>query len=934
MISTQIASDSTTTTVRVKSLDSRPVRAEEKDLEIEDEEPANNEPSVDEQQLQVEAESETAIDAEQEEEETSIELGLSTRAAAIKEYIKDTTEVKAIVLKSDGTSEEISFSASSNETRKLLSGRPSIVGEIEDLQIVVVKALDISSESALNKNKLPVPLCHSQSRGDYVLFRVDGSGKAVDVSLKEYAKYVADHKTLTETATKQYNAENELITSRSPFGSDSKHTMKTLIGALETKILASKGESEISESDLRSAVKEEIQSIVDEMVSDFTASPMEDPDYIPEDDIVAESQSAADTESGTEVEETDVRPWREQFKDALKHVEFIGKVHGEAFAERICETFYELNGTEPSLKELTDLYDRIKTDFANEAEEELNDESDTEEEVEEEEEEETEEEVDDEEEEEINDELAAALDHVREIARLDGSALAEKVCDALYEETGEEATLEDLTAVWQSVKEEFVAEVEAQSEMEVEDDDDDEAEEDLTPFELLKSGEKIIAADWVSRAKSLYLSQKGREPTATELESTIREFALEMAESVLKATEIGSVQSEDEEVDDESEDEMELESEEEVDSEEEETEELEDGDYDPLNATDQALAELDSAEDLKHEVAHFDDTMLNTPVRRSGRGGGVSWAVYFEESDLNEEAQGSKLEEAIEGFEMMNKREPTKFEISKMREFLAVPIEICDDGELELELEASSAVITTPAITSKLGGAVSWKIFFGSTRGDLDGALEAFKATYGHPPSILELKHLQLFLSGQSVESESASTKSTETATPSKVLVSPLTEKKTAKRFNVYFEKSKYSEKETEEIAIKWFNRFNKREPSEEDLSQIRSFIEKDADLEEQEFMVSAKALNFEDVEVDDDLKETEAPIASSTSGVVKKETATKYTLTFDDDEKREDGDEERAIKWFKRFNNREPSKEETQQIKQFVKADEDDNDNDMIDIE
>merc|ERR1719249_63192 len=391
---------------------------------------------------------------------------------------------------------------------------------------------------------------------------------------------------------------------------------------------------------------------------------MEDPDYIPEDDIVAESQSAADTESGTEVEETDVRPWREQFKDALKHVEFIGKVHGEAFAERICETFYELNGTEPSLKELSDLYDRIKTDFANEAEEELNDESDTEEEVEEE--EETEEEVDDEEEEEINDELAAALDHVREIARLDGSALAEKVCDALYEETGEEATLEDLTAVWQRVKEEFV---EAQSEMEV--DDDDEAEEDLTPFALLKSGEKIIAADWVSRAKSLYLSQKGREPTATELESTIREFALEMAESVLKATEIGSVQSEDEEVDDESEDEMELESEEEVDSEEEETEELEDGDYDPLNATDQALAELDGAEDLKHEVAHFDDTMLNTPVRRSGRGGGVSWAVYFEESDLNEEAQGSKLEEAIEGFEMMNKREPTKFEISKMREFLA-----------------------------------------------------------------------------------------------------------------------------------------------------------------------------------------------------------------------------------------------------------------------
>merc|ERR1711997_268395 len=99
---------------------------------------------------------------------------------------------------------------------------------------------------------------------------------------------------------------------------------------------------------------------------------------------------------------------------------------------------------------------------------------------------------------------------------------------------------------------------------------------------------------------------------------------------------------------------------------------------------------------------------------------------------------------------------------------------------------------------------------------------------------------------------------------------------------------------------------------------------------EEQEFMVGGKTLNFQDIDADDDLKEMESPIASTTSGVVKKESATKYTLNFDDDEKREDGDEERAIKWFKRFNNREPSKEESQQIKQFVKADEDE----MIDIE
>merc|ERR1712217_852904 len=73
---------------------------------------------------------------------------------------------------------------------------------------------------------------------------------------------------------------------------------------------------------------------------------------------------------------------------------------------------------------------------------------------------------------------------------------------------------------------------------------------------------------------------------------------------------------------------------------------------------------------------------------------------------------------------------------------------------------------------------------------------------------------------------------------PSKVLVSPMTEKKAAKRFNVYLEDSKLSQQETEEIAVKWFERFNKRKPSEEDLGQIRSFVAKDADLTAQEFMI------------------------------------------------------------------------------------------------
>merc|ERR1719334_2329934 len=81
------------------------------------------------------------------------------------------------------------------------------------------------------------------------------------------------------------------------------------------------------------------------------------------------------------------------------------------------------------------------------------------------------------------------------------------------------------------------------------DDEEEEEEEDLTPFEVLKSGQNIIAADWVSRAKSLYLSQKGREPTVAELESTIREFAMEMADSVLNVNEVAEESVSEDEVD-------------------------------------------------------------------------------------------------------------------------------------------------------------------------------------------------------------------------------------------------------------------------------------------------------------------------------------------------------------------------------------------------
>ena len=177
------------------------------------EEPANNEQET--QPLEASKEESIAFGVEEE-----IVLGMSSRANTVKEYLLTQTEVNAIVLKEDGTTKEIKSTISSEQIRTLVSGRATIIGEIEDLQIVVFRALDAYSPSSTpNKHQLPVPLCHDKYSGDYLLYRMDTEGKPTDLLLKEYTKYVEDHKTLTETAIKNYSTDSVQIKSQSPFGS-------------------------------------------------------------------------------------------------------------------------------------------------------------------------------------------------------------------------------------------------------------------------------------------------------------------------------------------------------------------------------------------------------------------------------------------------------------------------------------------------------------------------------------------------------------------------------------------------------------------------------------------------------------------------------------------------------------------------------------------
>jgi len=858
-------------------LDSHVAHDEQKDLELESEELPNNEPQEEEEE-----EEQSATDNE---EEQSSYSGLSSRASEMKAYLREKSSVKALLLKEDGSTEAIDYDASSSSTRSLLGGRPSIIGEIEELQVVAVQSARQAMGSGLaeNKHTLPVPLCHNRGSGDYVLFRVDSEGRAVDVTLAEYTKYVEDHKTLTATAVKNHSNENEPIRSSWNSASDwtAKMSMESFRGALQSQLYSELNSGSVSSAAaLSEAVEQRLQEMMDLMVSELSGSPMDDPDYRPSEETMNESADLMVVGSAFDV--LDERPWRMQLEGALEHIRSIGRADAEAFAERVISTIYELNGSEPSLCELSSLYGKIRTDFANEAEEESLDEVDSASESESE--SESEAEIESESESEIeeeefvdDDEWQSALDHVRSIAVRDGSVLAETLI-SVYQDTldGESPSLSELSSIWQSVHEEVAAEAEEEWDSEDEDADydpenfDDElleeidtalsrqhdAEhfEDAIDFDEELVGEEeweeamdhirgIAKEDGAVLAQQicdLYLEQNGVSMSLDELSS------------VWQWIEDGLTAEGMEGGDDEAE-------------------------YDPENAEDQELAVEDADEDAEHEISHFDQVLLNTPMVSSKRGGAVSFSVYFDERELSEEAESSNLVKTASAFEMMHQRPPTTIELQRIRQFLSVPNELVDEEEEHSMTE---------------------------TVKQIDSA---------------------------------------KPRTPSKVLVSPVSEKKTAKRFNVYLEDSKLSQKESEQTAIQWFERFNHRAPNDEELSKIKAFVQTDAKLTAQEFLVPVRSLNFDAVD-DDDSKQSELPIASTTKGVVTKDRATGYTLSFDDDEKQsQHGDEEQAIKWFERFNNRRPSDEELQHIHSFLNLENssngkqlrhDDHDDDMIDIE
>merc|ERR1719229_1394560 len=321
--------------------------------------------------------------------------------------------------------------------------------------------------------------------------------------------------------------------------------------------------------------------------------------------------------------------------------------------------------------------------------------------------------------------------------------------------------------------------------------------------------------------------------------------------------------------------------------------------------------------------------MLNTPATASKLGNALSWAVYFDEEELCSEAESANLEQAVSSFAMRNGQAPNALEVAHIKAFLAVPNELCAEEDTSaFDMSASSVQ------SSRLGHGASWTAFFneGSSKGSVRNAAKAFQAVHGREPTSFELDRIRSFLStpSQIAAVDSRSNSWAETVTrPAVVQVTPVKAKKAAKSFSVYMSDAKLSATEREQVALKWFDRFQKRKPTDGEMANNRSFLTKDAEATNQKFLVSAlDDADLADDQSDDDQKEDQ-PANTTSSAMVTKKAAVGFTLSFDDDA---GGDKEEAIRWFKRFNNREPDAEEAANIASFVQAD--DEAADTVDIE
>merc|ERR1711997_837882 len=185
----------------------------------------------------------------------------------------------------------------------------------------------------------------------------------------------------------------------------------------------------------------------------------------------------------------------------------------------------------------------------------------------------------------------------------------------------------------------------------------------------------------------------------------------------------------------------------------------------------------DQVEDEQWNENNFSLKMLKTKSIKTKSGNAESYDVYFAKYDKEQEKEN--LVKAIDSFKIRNRREPNKLELFSLQQF-----------------------ITT---SNKDTSLIQFKL------SQVDNGDDSDNNEYD-----------------EEEKEEILATKSKQT-TPSKVLVTPIKKKKSAARYNVYFnDENKSKQNRNKKLAIKWFKRFNDRNPTEQELNGIQQFVNAD----------------------------------------------------------------------------------------------------------
>jgi hypothetical protein len=331
--------------------------------------------------------------------------------------------VDAVVLHRSGKISEMKYNTTPElmQAKIILDGRPTIIGEFEEISVIITRPMHsgcCGCKFGRNKHRLPFPFQNEEFCGDYLLYKVNNdNGMPVDFSIREYRAfqmrmrpkteaallknkntYTGSTTATTTTATatavfspsklsskkgssltilkrdieRRVRSEFQAIVGRTATAEEIEQSVNSTVDALIESLVTTKKESTSADqlqaqiADIQERTLHDKRDILNRVRQQHA---MQTGSLLQDSELLKLWQSEAE-ETTTESTMT-VAEFQAEMNEALANVRRLGRLDGQRLASSLAETFYEINGREPEVGEITAIFRRIKESLALEADEDL-----------------------------------------------------------------------------------------------------------------------------------------------------------------------------------------------------------------------------------------------------------------------------------------------------------------------------------------------------------------------------------------------------------------------------------------------------------------------------------------------------------------------------------------------------------------------------------